>query len=572
MDRVRPVPEASRTTVMDTSTDKTIDNQRSRPPFGVSDENAALRFILEGTATATGEKFFEALVINLSQALNTYSAWVTEYIAETRQLKALAFWINGQMLRNQLMDIEGSPCEAVIDSTELVHYPDNILHLFPEETYFKDIGAASYMGVPLLGSNGDILGNLAVLDTRPMPDDGRARAIIRIFGDRAAAELQRIRAERKVHRSEVKYRRIIESTAEGFLLMDENYRITDVNQAFGNMVGYHRDEILGRTPLKFADEDYRQFLIHSQQRMFSDRLAEFEGTMVAKSGKKIPVLAHGNTLRDDDGAVIGNMLFVFDMSQQKRSLALAAEVQKSLLPCECPRVEGLDVAGRVLNCDEIGGDYYDFPGEGDCSLDRFNMVVGDVTGHGVDAALLMTTARAFLRMRASQCDEISKILTEMNRHLALDVHDSGRFMTLFFLQFDLANRQLHWVRAGHPPALLYDPAAGRFRELMGDGLALGVEENYEYRQFRRGELEAGQIVALGTDGIFEAADRHGRFYGKQRLQEVIAGNAGRDAAGILEAVFADVKEFTLGSRVTDDITLVIAKVKPLPTQSGDWQI
>ncbi|HHP7236349.1 MAG TPA: SpoIIE family protein phosphatase [Desulfobacterales bacterium] len=561
---------------MDTTIKKPLDmpEDPARHPLGVVDENAALRLILEGTATATGEKFVEALVMNLSKALNTHSAWVTEYLEETNQLHALAFWINGQLLRNELIDIEGTPCEAVIASTELVHYPDNILHLFPQETYFRDIGAASYMGVPLLGSDGKILGNLAVLDTRPMPRDPRAEAIIRIFGNRAAAELQRIRAERRVHQSEVKYRRIIESTAEGFLLMDGNYRITDVNQAFCEMVGYSREEILGRTPLKFADEDYRQFLIHSSEEgMFSDRLREFEGAMVTKSGKKIPVLAHGNTLRDDGGGVIGNMLFVFDMTQPKRSLALAAEVQKSLLPCECPRVDGLDVAGRVLNCDEIGGDYYDFPGEGECSLDRFNIVVGDVTGHGVDAALLMTTARAFLRMRAAQCDEISKILTEMNRHLALDVHDSGRFMTLFFLQFDLANRQLNWVRAGHPPALLYDPAADRFVELMGEGLALGVEEDYAYRQFRRDGLASGQIVALGTDGILEATDRNGRLYGKRRFREAIRANAGKDATGILEAVFADLKQFALGTRVQDDATLVIAKVKPLMEEhGGDWQI
>jgi sigma-B regulation protein RsbU (phosphoserine phosphatase) len=146
-------------------------------------------------------------------------------------------------------------------------------------------------------------------------------------------------------------------------------------------------------------------------------------------------------------------------------------------------------------------------------------------------------------------------------------------MTLFFLQFDLANRQLNWVRAGHPPALLYDPAADRFAELMGEGLALGVEEGYAYRQFRRDGLDSGQIVALGTDGILEATDRNGRLYGKRRFREAIRDNAGKDATGILEAVFADLKQFALGTRVQDDATLVIAKVKPLiEGHGGDWQI
>jgi PAS domain S-box-containing protein len=541
----------------------------SRQPLGVADENAALRLILEGTVADTGETFFESLVAKLSQALNTYSAWATEYIPETRQLAALAFWIDGHLIQSEVMDIEGTPCEKVISSTELVHYPDNILQVFPENAYLRDVGAASYMGVPLLDNNGQVLGHLAVMDTRPMPDDDRAKTIIRIFGHRASAELQRIRAERQVQKSEIKYRRIIETSSEGFLLLDENYRITDVNQAFCRMVGYRREEIVGRTPLKFADEDYRQVLMFDPEAGFSDRLTESEGNLLTRSGQKIPVLVHGNTLRDDSGIVIGNMLFVIDMTQQKRSLALAAEVQRSLLTRPHPRVGGLDVAGRVLNCDEIGGDYYDFPGDGDCSPDRFNLVVGDVTGHGVEAALLMTTARAFLRMRASQCGELSQILTEMNRHLAKDVHDSGRFMTLFFLQFDLANRRLHWVRAGHPPALVYSPQTDRFHELVGEGLALGVQEDTEFRQYSRAGLDAGQIVALGTDGIFEAWDRNGKQYGKQRLQETIRAHAAESAAGILEAALSDVKAFTLGTRIKDDVTLVIVKVNPLPAGTGD---
>jgi sigma-B regulation protein RsbU (phosphoserine phosphatase) len=188
------------------------------------------------------------------------------------------------------------------------------------------------------------------------------------------------------------------------------------------------------------------------------------------------------------------------------------------------------------------------------------MVVGDVTGHGVDAALLMATARAFLRMRAAQCGDSAQIVTEMNRHLARDVTDSGRFMTLSFIRFDRSDRSLHWVRAGHPPALLYDPSADRFRELRGRGLPLGVDDRYRYEETVDTGLSAGHIIAIGTDGVWEASDRRRNRYGIERFCEVIRQNAGLSAEAIIEAVFSDIKAFTVGARQEDDITLVIAKV------------
>jgi sigma-B regulation protein RsbU (phosphoserine phosphatase) len=254
------------------------------------------------------------------------------------------------------------------------------------------------------------------------------------------------------------------------------------------------------------------------------------------------------------------MLFVTDLTQQKKSLSLAGEVQKGLLPQEIPEIEGLDVAGRTLSCDEIGGDYFDFLGGRDCPQDSFSLVVGDVTGHGVDAALLMTTARAFLRMRASQCGGISEIVTEMNRHLARDVTDSGRFMTLSFIRFDLRRRCLHWVRAGHPPALVYDPATDRFRELIGQGPPLGVDEHYRYEEYLHAGIAAAQIIAIGTDGIWESRNRHGNAYGIKRFRGVLRKYAALSAGDILDAVYADIKAFTVGARQEDDITLVVAKV------------
>ena len=190
-----------------------------------------------------------------------------------------------------------------------------------------------------------------------------------------------------------------------------------------------------------------------------------------------------------------------------------------------------------------------------------SIVVGDITGHGVDAALLMTSARAFLRMRAAQAGNISDIITEMNRHLALDVLDSGRFMTLFYLAIDPTNGHLQWVRAGHDPAILYDPVQNAFEELGGTGIALGLTENFKYETYKKSGLSDGQILAIGTDGIWESCNPSGEMFGKHRFQNVIQDHSGEDANDILGAVYEELDHFTRGAKSEDDVTLVVAKVQ-----------
>jgi PAS domain S-box-containing protein len=278
------------------------------------DEDATVRAILEGTATETGERFFAALVKSLAEALDTYSSWVTEYIEESRKLRAMAFWVDGQLAENFEIDITKTPCEAVIKSARLVHYPDNMMNLFPDSSSIREFAAVSYMGVPLIDSNGKILGNLAVLDNRPMPEEPRSQVLFRIFAARAAAELQRIQAEAEIRRREEKYRRIVETAGEGFILMNKNLIITDVNEALCQLVGHRRENIIGKSPLEFVTKNFRQFMETNQKEISAGKYKEFEGTLVSRNDRNIPVLVHGSTLRDDQGRVIGNMAFVTNLS------------------------------------------------------------------------------------------------------------------------------------------------------------------------------------------------------------------------------------------------------------------
>lgn len=371
-------------------------------------------------------------------------------------------------------------------------------------------------------------------------------------------------AEDKLRRSEEKYRRIVETAAEGFLLMDKDYLILDTNAAYLRLLGYARDEFVGRSLLDHLSDSFRRQLLASQDLVLAREYQELEGNVVAKDGREVPVLVHASALRDDRGGLIGNMAFVTDMTEHKKALVLAGEVQKSLLPQEKPRVKGLDIAGRNLSCDEIGGDYYDFLWRHESRQGAVSIVVGDISGHGVDSALLMTTARAFLRMRAAQPGSDSEIISEMNNHLANDVHGTGKFMTMFYLAIDPEKRELTWVRAGHDPALVYTPATDRFEELKGTGIALGVVDDFLYHEHHKQGLQNGQVIAVGTDGIWEAFNGEGQMFGKQRLREILRANAGSTAEDILGAVYAALHTFMNGAKYADDITLVIIKVDGLP--------
>ena len=132
-------------------------------------EDKILRFLVEGTVSETGSEFFRALARNLSEALQTYGAWVTEYLPETRRLRALAFWLKDGFLDHFEHAIDGTPCQPVIETKSRAHFPERLLDFFPNDPDLAAIGAVSYMGTPLLDTDGTLLGHLAVLDNRPMP-------------------------------------------------------------------------------------------------------------------------------------------------------------------------------------------------------------------------------------------------------------------------------------------------------------------------------------------------------------------------------------------------------------------
>jgi PAS domain S-box-containing protein len=236
------------------------DTYKTLTPLGGLDEDAALRSILEGTANETGERFFAALVENLAKALGTHGAWVTEYIQECRRLRAMAFWMDGQWVQNYEVDIAGTPCEQVIDTANLVHFPDNLLELYPDDPDIRDVGAVSYLGMPLKDVDGRILGHLAVIDRRPIPEEPRVLALFSIFAARATAEMRRLRAEKQVREREEKLRRLFDSAMDGVIEFDENLKVTRMNPAAEQAFHCAGRQIIGEDLGRLLSEDSRKKL------------------------------------------------------------------------------------------------------------------------------------------------------------------------------------------------------------------------------------------------------------------------------------------------------------------------
>ena len=246
--------------------------------------------------------------------------------------------------------------------------------------------------------------------------------------------------------------------------------------------------------------------------------------------------------------------------QMKEAMNLAMEVQQNLLPAEMPRVKGLDIAGRSIYCDETGGDLFDFLELCCRDSDQIGIAVGDVSGHGISAALLMATVRAFLRMRVTQPGSPAEIINDVNRLVAHDTRETSQFVTLIYTEIDPTEKSISWIRAGHDPAMLYSPDSEMFVELKGTGIALGIESTYEYHSEKISEFKKGQILLIGTDGLWETQNDSGEMFGKDQIQVLIRQNAHKSSQEIINVIVNALKTFRQSVKQDDDITLAVIKM------------
>ena len=231
----------------------TMEDGVTVPAASIDEEIVALRAIVEGTARSTGDVFFESLVRHLASTIGVSYAFVAEFAGVATRVRTLAYWGKGEILPNIEFDLAGTPCEDVVRGG-LCHHPLGVQGKFPGDQGLIDLGIESYLGVPLLDGEGNVLGHLAVFDERPMPPEPRRLFIFRIFATRAAVELERLRVEQRLVESERRYRELYEEAPNAYVSLGRDLRLISVNRRATQLLGYSAAELCGSSILEyFAD-------------------------------------------------------------------------------------------------------------------------------------------------------------------------------------------------------------------------------------------------------------------------------------------------------------------------------
>lgn len=270
-------------------------------------------------------------------------------------------------------------------------------------------------------------------------------------------------------------------------------------------------------------------------------------------------------------AIENAMLHKEAMEQERlaEQLRVAGEIQKKLLPPQPPDVNGAVVEGWMQPMEDSGGDYFDYfaLGEG-----RLGFCVGDVTGHGIGAALLMTTARAFLRSCVKGMPDLGELFSRLNDLLCPDM-GGEKFITLWYGVYDAKERSLTYASAGHDPPVLYRRSKDGTEELESTGMPLGMLEGVPFGTNRVENLEVGDILLVMTDGVWEAMNADRQPFERERVCAKVREMKDASPREIVAALYQAVKAFCGEVAQRDDITMVCLRVaemveRPAPAAEG----
>jgi serine phosphatase RsbU (regulator of sigma subunit)/pSer/pThr/pTyr-binding forkhead associated (FHA) protein len=275
-----------------------------------------------------------------------------------------------------------------------------------------------------------------------------------------------------------------------------------------------------------------------------------EGRFTEDHLKVLTTLASVAAIRVENARLVEARL---ERERLERELALASEIQQRFQPTAPPHVDGYELQGISFPCYEIGGDYYDFIERED---GRLVIALGDVSGKGTAAALLMSSLHAAIHAQSASHDSLVETISAVNRYLADNI-PANRFVTLFYAELDPESGALSFLNAGHNPPLIVH-AAGTVEQLASGGLPLGIKPDAEYREGRT-RLQQGDVLVIYSDGVTEAVSPAGEEFGATRLYEVVSRNVNASAAGIRDRIESSLTKFAQGTSAADDITLVIVK-------------
>ncbi|SHJ35371.1 PAS domain S-box-containing protein [Malonomonas rubra DSM 5091] len=366
---------------------------------------------------------------------------------------------------------------------------------------------------------------------------------------------RQLKAEEALQEAEEKYRQLFYAEQDAIILFEkESGRIHDLNESALQLYGYPRNEFL--------------------QLRISELIVEGSGSQLSRQ-RSTARHRRSNGQQFAAEISVGNLrlkgcdmqvMIVRDISDKRQhqllrqSLALAKEFQQRLLPAQTPQLPGYDIFVQSHYCQEAGGDYYDFfplPKE---NAQDLAFAVGDVSGHNVGAALLMSLTKGVLQTEARHSlMKPDRLLQVLNDHLLNSATDSS-FLTLFFGRIDNKKKQLHWNSAGHGPVFCYCRHENKIIELAPNDIPLGIAAKANYYNPPPLQLHPGDILLIGTDGLWETQNLRGELFRCARLRQILASHRDKDAASLYQIIMQKINDFRATPTAEDDMTLMVIKL------------
>ena len=395
---------------------------------------------------------------------------------------------------------------------------------------------------------------------------------------------KRKRAELESENAKARLSEIIKFLPDATLVIDTEGIVQAWNHAMEILSGISSSDMLGKGDYEYAIPFYgerRPILANLVFKSFDELEGTYSfidrdgdtlivDTFLPKCGKNGRFTwAKASPLYDTNGNVTGAIETIRDitdrrkmeerLARSKAELDIAAEIQRSFLPDNIPIIQGFDVAATSVMAKEVGGDFFDVIPMELVPLEKgsFGILIADVSGKGIPAALFMALSRIVVRVNATWFQEPEKVITSANNIISQDSR-AGMFVTLFYGILSEQNRSLTYVNAGHNSPLVYRSDSEQFEELSLTGIAIGVLEGEEYSQ-KSLPINPGDIIVLYTDGITESLSSSDEMFGESRLKSIIQKNASLSALEIQNKILDEVQIFCGSEPQFDDITLLIIK-------------
>jgi PAS domain S-box-containing protein len=294
-----------------------LSGESRRAPATVQDDLCALRAVVEGTARGTGHEFFQSLVRHLAEAIDVHYVGVCEF-KDPRFCRVLAMWDRDHVVQGREFDFTGTPAGEVLHSG-LAHFPTGVSQRFPGLAFLAERGVEGYMAVPFYDHGGHALGFLSVFDERPMPAEPRRLFILRIFAARAAAEIERLRAEQRLQDSEARYRDIFENAPNAYLIVGNDMRIVSANRRVTELFGYPLEEVVGAVIHSFlpdTPDGMSRSMEVGRKHMAGEEVAGWELEMRRKDGRPLWIQLWMHPVRGEDGNVETGRAFFVDITDR----------------------------------------------------------------------------------------------------------------------------------------------------------------------------------------------------------------------------------------------------------------